>query len=165
MTGDPVVDLLLRHIAIIGFVVMATLLATVRRRAVSLIEAGTVTRDEVDRLFLTALGMCMLGAVVLWTLQEKIPDPACLLEFPPPGSAGAVYWSLLAALAAGFAAWLWLLDGADLLHRLAPALSPRGRLEHLSARALRARLSSVVVALPLLVIGLQRLLPGWLARC
>jgi uncharacterized membrane protein len=165
VTGDPLVDLLLRHVAIIGFTVVATLLLAVRRRARTLVEAGAITAGEVDRFFRVALVACLLGAVVLWILQDRVPDPACLLAFPPSRHEGWIYWAVFAAFAVGLLAWLWLRDGAELLHRLAPAFSARGRLEHLTGRALRTRLTALVLALPLFVIVLQRILPGWLARC
>jgi len=166
VAGDPVVDLMLRHVAILGFTIVALVLLAVRRRARTLIEAGVVTSREVDGFVQGALVMAALGAATLWTLQAQSPDPACLLVFPPSTPAGRGFWllDLLAALALLY--WLWVRPGAGLLHRLTPAFSSRGTaMTHLTPHGWRILLTTVAVALPPLVYAMQRILPLWLARC
>jgi hypothetical protein len=166
MNEDPLVDLALRHVAILGFVALAAWLLVIRRRARSLVAAGTVTARDLDGFIARAMVVVAFGAAVLWTLQARVPDPACLLVFPPPATEGRVAWAAFALAAVLVCVWTWRRGGADLLRRISPAMWSRGdTLSHLSVRGLRWRITAVLLGLPLFIVALQRLLPHWLAHC
>ena len=166
MNEDPLVDLALRHVAIVGFVALASWLLVIRRRARSLVAAGTVSARDVDTFVARATVIAAFGAALLWTLQARVPDPACLLVFPPIALEGRVAWAAFVITAATVLAWTWWRGGADLLRRISPAIWSRGDgLSHLSVRGLRWRITAVLLGLPLFIALLQRVLPHWLAHC
>ena len=166
MTEDPLVDVALRHVAIVGFVALASWLLVIRRRARNLVVAGTVTARDVDAFIARSIVLAAFAAALLWTLQARVPDPACLLVFPPITLESRVAWTAFAATAATVLVWTWWRGGADLLRRISPALWSRGDgWSHLSVRGLRWRITAVLVGLPLCIAMLQRVLPHWLAHC
>jgi hypothetical protein len=155
-------ELVPRHIALVGFALVAASLIYVRRQASPLIEAGIVTRAETDGFVKWAIGLFAVAAIAMWLLQGLAANsnPACLLRVPPAGSAALGLWLLHTIFSAILLWWLWARDGADFLARIAPAFMSGARHKfHYTPRQLRLVITGLVVLLPLWIIGFQMVMP------
>lgn len=155
-------ELVQRHIALVGFALVAASLIYVRRQARPLIEAGVVTRAETDGFVKWAIVLFAGAAIAMWLLQGLAANsnPACLMQVPPTGSSALGLWLLQAIFSAILLWWLWARDGADFLARIAPAFMSGARKQyHYTPKQLRLVITGLVVLLPLWVIGFQMLLP------
>ena len=114
------------------FFCAAVMLANVllwRRRLTRLVDAGTITKRELDD-FLRGAALLLVGAPVLLGLIGLVAgwsDPFCAGAFSFDGPARAASSLVTLGTWAAGLWWVWMGNGADVLGRVAPALSSHPR--------------------------------------
>jgi len=156
-------ELVQRHIAVIGFALVAASLIYGRRHASHLIDAGIITRQEMDGFVKWTLRLFGAAAIAMWLLQglaQNSNNPACLMRVPPAEPAAVGLWLLQAAFSAVLLWWVWARNGAEFLARVAPAFAPStSNQSRYTPGRIRLATTTLVLFVPLWVIGVQVLVP------
>ena len=132
-------------------------------RAKALIASGRLSVDELNDFTRGAVVASSTYCLLLAAIQfaSHVRDPFCLTQFPPKGPFGAATWVVMAGGMVLLLKWLWQGRGADVLARIAPALT-RGSVtaRFFTPRQVKLFVTAIVALAIVGSVAMQLAVPG-----